>query len=34
MYHAAGREDYLADLAASVLEAKGQDGASDLKAVY
>jgi len=34
MYHAAGREDYLADLAASVLEAKRQDGASDLKAVY
>ncbi|MBV37736.1 MAG: aspartate aminotransferase family protein [Rhodospirillaceae bacterium] len=34
MYHEAGREDYLADLAASVQEAQEQGGGSDLKAVY
>ncbi|MDP6874115.1 MAG: aspartate aminotransferase family protein, partial [Alphaproteobacteria bacterium] len=34
MFHEAGREDYLADLAASVEEAKGMGGDSDLKAVY
>ena len=34
MFHAPGRAEYLADLAASVDEAKGMDGGSDLKAVY
>ena len=34
MFHEAGREDYLSDLASCVEQVRGANTSSDLKAVY